>query len=291
VEAPTWPAGRDRVILWDDRLQGFGLVAHSSGATSYVVQSRKAGRSRRVKILTEALLSVEEARSKAGLDPAQERRESRAVRSFKQVAEEVMEVHVKAKKKPRTYDGYDVMLRKHVLPELGSLRIKDVRRVDIRRLHTKLSTKKGIPGAANRCLTIISSIWNWAAKQDEVRFEDNPVKGCERNPENGCEGFLTLDELGRLGDALNCAQTVGLPYEVDENKPKSKHAPKPENWLRSFDEWSAAAFQLLIRTGVRLREILHAKWEYFDKERLLSSCQTVRLAGSQYTYQLRRWTS
>jgi integrase len=275
VEASTRPAGRDRVILWADRLQGFSLVAHSSGAKSYVVQSRKAGRSRRVKILTETLLSVEEARSKAkivlgqieaGLDPAQERRESRAGGSFKQVADEFMEVRVKAKKKPRTYDGYDVMLRKHVLPEIGSLRIKDVRRVDIRRLHTKLSTKKGIPGAANRCLTMISSIWNWAAKQDEVRFEDNPAKGCERNPENGCERFLTLDEPGRVGDAPHCAQ-VGLPYEVDENKPKSKHAPKPENRLHTFDEWTAAAVQLRILTGVRLREILHARWEYFDNER------------------------
>ena len=81
------------------------------------------------------------------------------------------------------------------------------------------------------------------------------------------ERYLTTDELSRLGDVLREAETVGLPWSIDETNPKSKHAPKIENRRRKIDEYAIAAIRLLILTGARLRDILHAKWEYVDFER------------------------
>jgi integrase len=54
---------------------------------------------------------------------------------------------------------------------------------------------------------------------------------------------------------------------VDESKPTSKHAPKAENRGVKLDPYAITAIRLLILTGARLREILHAKWEHVDFER------------------------
>jgi integrase len=69
---------------------------------------------------------------------------------------------------------------------------------------------------------------------------------------------------------------VGLPWPIDETNPKSKHAPKIENRRQKIDKYAVAAIRLLILTGARLREILHAKWEYVDFERHM-----IRLPASK----------
>jgi integrase len=72
--------------------------------------------------------------------------------------------------------------------------------------------------------------------------------------------------MARLGDALRRAETDGLPWEVDETKPNAKHAPKQDRTTK-LDPHAVAAIRLLILTGARLREILHAKWEFVDAQR------------------------
>jgi integrase len=123
------------------------------------------------------------------------------------------------------------------------------------------------PGAANRALAVVSSIWNWAARRDEVRAEDNPAKGIERYKEQGKERFLTSEELARLGEALSVAATSGLPWDADESGPKSKHLAKEENRRTKLDPFAVAAVRLLILTGARLSEILKLQWVNVDFER------------------------
>jgi Phage integrase family len=78
---------------------------------------------------------------------------------------------------------------------------------------------------------------------------------------------LTSEDLARLGEALREGETVGLPYAVDETKPTAKHAAKADHRRVKLDLYAATALRLLILTGARLREILHAKWEQIDLER------------------------
>jgi len=73
--------------------------------------------------------------------------------------------------------------------------------------------------------------------------------------------------LARLGAALNEGETIGLPYEVDEEKPAAKHAPKPDKRRTKLDPFAVVAVRLLILTGARLREILDAQWQHVDLER------------------------
>jgi integrase len=107
----------------------------------------------------------------------------------------------------------------------------------------------------------------------------NPADRIEHYKENPRERFLTKAELSRLGEALREAETVGLPWDVDENKPKAKHAPKRENRRTVFAGSAVAAIRLLLLTGCRLREILHLQWAHVDLERgllLLPDSKTGR---------------
>jgi integrase len=73
--------------------------------------------------------------------------------------------------------------------------------------------------------------------------------------------------LERLGSAIREAETKGIPWEVDERKPKAKHLPKATNRFTKISPFAAAAIRLLLFTGCRLREILHLKWGQVDLER------------------------
>ena len=259
VDAFQCPSGRDRDFLWDDALAGFGVAAFPTGRKVYVAQFRKDGRSRRVAIGDHGRLTPDEARSQAktilgavetGADPTAERRAARAVRTFKAVADDFLALHVATKRKSRTAEEYRNLLEAHVLPAIGFKRILDVRRAEVARLHGKL---RHVPYQANRALAIVSAIWNWAARRDEVALAGNPAKAIERYPEKGRERFLTSDELMRLGAALEECETIGFLYEVDETKPNSKHAPKAYTRRATLDPYAAAAIRLLILTGARLR--------------------------------------
>jgi integrase len=277
VDALKCLRGKDREILWDgghrEAVRGFGLVAFLNGGKCYVAQYRKDGRSRRTRIGEHGRLTPEQARSQAriilgavegGADPVAQRRAARAVRTFEVVANDFLVLHVATKRKGRTAREYARILAAHVFPAFGSKRIVDVRRTDVARMHGQMAKS---PYQANRALAVVSAVWNWAARRDEVVLVDNPARAIERYPEKGRERYLTSDEFARLGDALREGETSGLPYSVDETKLGAKHAPKAINRRTLLDPFATAAIRLLILTGARLREILGAEWSQLDLER------------------------
>jgi integrase len=263
---------KDRDIVWDDKLKGFGVIVYPTGLKTYVAQYRKDGRSHRVVIGKHGRLTPDEARKEAkallgdvekGANPAFERRTKREAPTLDKVAEGFL-AYAFAKKKTGTARGYDNALRLHILPQLGTKRLTKITHADVESLHASMSEHRP---QANRTLAVLSAVWSWAARHRHVDAASNPTKGVEKYRESARERYLTKDELLRLSDALTAAETTGLPYSVDESNPKAKHAPKPENRRRKFDRHSVAAIRLLTLTGARLREILDAKWEHVDLER------------------------
>jgi len=232
-----------------------------------------------MKIGEHGRLTADQARSEAktllgavekGHDPIAQRQADRKAKPFRELAEEHFNHEVKSKLKPRTQDEYRRLLDLHILPELGSKIGRDLRRVDVSRLHAKM---RETPATANRAVALVSNIWNWAAGAGEVERSANPARfdskgrdGIQRYPEAPKERYLSTKELQRLGDTLRKAETTGLPWAVDEDKPTAKHIPKV-NRLTKLDLYAVAALRLLIFTGARLREILHAKWDYVDWDR------------------------
>ena len=103
IDALRCPNIKDRVFLWDDALSGFGAVAFPSGKKVYVAQFRQNGRSRRMTVAEHGRVTPSQARSMAmkllgavedGVDPLEQRRSARGVRTFRDVAADFMRVEI-----------------------------------------------------------------------------------------------------------------------------------------------------------------------------------------------------
>lgn len=128
------------------------------------------------------------------------------------------------------------MLAKHIVPALGKLRVAEVERKHILAFHYELREK---PTVANRALEMLVKMFNLAEAWELRPPGKNPcrfVRWYNVQPQH--ERFLTQEELGRLGRALDAAPAERLA---------SRHG--------------AAAIRLLVLTGCRRNEILGLRWE------------------------------
>ena len=234
------PAEGNRV-LFDSKVAGFGARVTKAGARSFVLNFRtRAGRQRRVTIGSFPAWTVADAREEAaklrqavdrGEDPMQNRVELRGAPTVTDLAERYRKVHL-PKKRPASAANDESALRKYVLPALGRLKVTDVRRSDVVKLHAKISAKA--PIAANRVLALVSTMFNLAVR--EGLRGDNPTEHVERNPENKRDRYLTAAEISRLSAVL-----VEHPERAAAN-----------------------AVRLLLLTGARRSEVLGATWTQFD---------------------------
>jgi integrase len=259
----------ERYTVWDTQLPGFGLRVSPSGKKSFTLRYRPRHRSdlkRYVTLGRYGVITVEEARIEAkrilgqvagGKDPAREAKSARRDQSVAMAVASFLEEHARVKLKPGTAMSYRYALERHVLPKLGRLKLSEVDRSDLVDLHTSLAAK---PYMANYVVTLIGSLYSWAATKGLVDEGQNPARRVERFREKRRERFLNYDEFARLGAALREAETVGIAYDVDESRPTSKHAAKPENRRTVVSAEAVGAIRLLMVTGSRLREILHLRW-------------------------------
>ena len=270
------PAGTDYYVFDTDTI-GFAVRVRATGGMSYIVQykagSGRGAPARRVTLGGVGKMTPEQARVAArkilgsvahGEDPAADKSNERRSLPLGDVIEAFLAEHAEAKRKASTAAWYRGGLEGIVKPALGGMNPSKVTRQDVARLHSSL---RDTPVRANRVLAMLSALYSFAGKAGYVPEEYNPARGIEKFPERARERFLTSDELARLGDALRQGETIGLPYAIDESKPKAKHAPKEDNRRVILDPFAVAAIRLLILTGARLREILHARWEHIDFER------------------------
>lgn len=284
------------VTYYDTDLKGFGLKIMPSGVRTWIVEYRPGAGGRgvakkRMKV-GGSELSPEQARGAAelllasvslGSNPAAARAEERETVTVAELLENFVSRHVKPKRKAATAEFYERTIRLHVLPEIGSKRATAVARTDIARMHAAIATKKSGGGqfVANRALAILSAAFGWAQRVSFVPDGFNPATKIEKFEEHSRDRFLTSDEINRLGDTLREAETVGLPYDVDEASPKAKHAAKPESRRTVFSPHVTGAIRLYLLTGARLREILNLRWSEIDFERgmlLLPDSKTGRKA-------------
>jgi integrase len=239
IDGVTPDPQRDR-FLWDDALKGFALRVKPSGARSFMVQYRNAGgRSRKLTLGQFGVLTPEQARQMArqalaavdrGEDPAAERQDARKAPTMRQLAADYLERHG-PKKRPKSLRQDQDMLRDYVLPRLGTMKVTEVSRRDVERLHGSLRDR---PYRANRVVALLSMMfglavhWGWR--------ESNPARGIPKFLEHKRDRWLSDDELTRLLAVLD------------------GHA----------NERAANAIRLLVLTGARKAEVLNSTWCQFD---------------------------
>jgi integrase len=274
------------VIYFDTDIKGFGLRVSPTGARSWILEYRpgaggRAVAKKRIKLGVPAMMSPEEARDEAsrtlarvtlGADPASSRHEERRADTVSEIAMKYLRDHVQVKRKARTYTEYKSAIERYVIPVLGSMRGSLVTASDVARLQAHITRGKDGTGnggrtMANRTLAVLSAMFGWASKHGLVPAGHNPAAVIERFKERKMERFLSTEELASLGSALTEAETVGIPYDVDESKKGAKHAPKLKSRRTVYGPHAVAAIRLYLLTGARRREILDLKWSEVDLER------------------------
>ncbi len=271
-------------VLRDEELKGFQARRTGSGVTYAFEYRAGAGRAAPVRRLTigqHGKLTPDEARKLAkdaalavasGDDPAANKSKAKGVPTFAAFAGEhlddmaaIAERHPeKAILRPGSIANYRSLLKVHVGPAIGAKQLHAVGKDDIKRLHVSVGKER--PATANRCLEFVGSMYRAAAEARHVDEGTNPARGIKAFKESRRERFLAADELARLGEAIRKAEGEGIEYvpPVREGK-KLKHVPKNLPPQR-IDTFSAAALRLLVFSGARLREILHAKWSDLDAD-------------------------
>ena len=227
--------GRRRIRQRPERLRRPGLHEGSAGL---VHEYRPGAGGRRVAkkrmYFGSCEFTPEEARKAAkemlaaialGGDPAAKRKQERDAETFRDFAERYLREEAEAKLKPGTVANYRIAIRKHAMPEIGGIKLNRITTGEIARLHSRLGKTK--PMTANRVMECISSIFRYAATCNLVPVGHNPTQGIRAFREQRRERFLNAEELGRLGETIREAETVGIPFTIDPTNPEIKaHAKK-----------------------------------------------------------------
>src|SRR5262249_371106 len=180
VDALTPLPGR-HTYLWDDELRGFGVRCLPSGLKVYVLKYRsRAGRQRWLTLGQHGALTPEQARTQAaqqkaailitGADPSLSRQQKQREDTVALVADRYLAEHVTAHNKPTTAAEAKRIVENRIKPGLGSIKITELTRAEIKAWHQSMSA---IPYEANRALAYLSKMMSLAAKEWELR-PDNP---------------------------------------------------------------------------------------------------------------------
>ena len=258
--------------IWDcgtDAVKGFGVRRQRRDAT-YVLKFRFKGRQRFITIgrhgspWTPATARREAKRLLGlvanGIDPATERDAARGQLTLGAFAERYLAEYAMPRKKARTVEEDQRLLRLHIVPALGAKRLGDLTRADIAKLH---SSRAVHPSNANRCLALVSHLFTIAMKWGAVPGTFiNPARGIEKFAERRRERLLSAIELAQLGQALERAERGWNDAEWKGFSKKGRPARKtPEDWR------AIACYRLLLFTGARLSEIRTLRWDWIDWDR------------------------
>lgn len=157
---------------------------------------------------------------------------------FETVAEEVFRRYGRTWK-PRTVAVNRSYLRNQILPWFRGRPISEITKSEVQVWFAGLSAT---PAAADRSLPVLSVILRQAELYGYRADDSNPCTGLRRYRPSGCERYLSVEEIRRLGAGL---------HERESAKPLP-----------------VAVIRILLLTGCRQSEIRTLLWEDYRNRHL-----------------------
>ena len=241
VLSASCETGKRKTDYYSETQIGFGLECRSSGSKSYFQRYHdQNGRQRQVTIGAVTDISFEQARKAAqrirseavlGGDPAGKTDKAKHIILYRDLAD----MHLTYAANHHRSDGAERILKNHVIPRWGKLRLNEIKQRDITQWLAEKRQGGMAPASVAKIRTTLSKSFE-LARQWEL-FDGNPTRNCPREPFNNArERYLTSDEANALKLACDCS---------------------PNRLL-------SAIVGLLITTGARKSELLKAKWSDID---------------------------
>lgn len=230
--------------IWDAEVRGFGVRITPSGVRSFILQYRtKIGDQGKLVLGRYPTMTVDTARKIAmehrvsidkGGNPSRERQQLRAAPTLADYATIYCDVYGPQQPlRPNTIKAARRILNLYAVPKYGRRKIADVVSSDVRAMVADARAGSG-NAQANRLLAVLSKIFNLAI-EDDARAT-NPCKSVKKGPEEQRSDYLMPEQVRQLLAACDASE----------------------------DRSGACAVKLLLFTGARLREVLHAEWSQFD---------------------------
>jgi integrase len=208
LSAPKPPEGKDRIVYWDEKRPGFGLMVTAKGSKSFVFQYRNSkSESRRASLSGTTKLpdahkwaDIIQGEVAKGIDPVEMNRTEKAKQhskkgKFKAIAEEYIK---RESAKVRSMDQRIAILNRLVYPKIGDKIATKLKRSDVVALLDKVEDEHGAPMADNT-LMVIRRICNWhAARDDEFRSPIDRGMGRSNPGERARTRILTDHEIRTL---------------------------------------------------------------------------------------------
>lgn len=255
-------------VTWDTQIPGlavrrqanrpsFILKCTFNGKQCYITLGRFGPNFKVEDARRAALIRLGEAT--AGNDPRKRTKFEQV--NVRQLCEHYIREHAEPFKKARSAHSDKRLIHNHILPLLGKMPVKDVKRSDVERFRDDVKNGKtasanpilsrlanrggkivtGGPGVANRAVALLSKIFNLAEEWELRPLDSNPARRIRKFKEFRTERYLSQIELANLHRSLNVAEN-SAPFAV-------------------------AAIRLLLFTGARLGEIISLQWKHVDLER------------------------
>ena len=255
--------------VWDKEIAGFGVRLQRRDP-SFVLKYTFRGRQRFYTIARHGILTVDEARNEArrliglvasGVDPS----EMRAIDSAAEGPVTISNLcgryladgpSFKPDKKEASWATDRSNIQRHIVPLIGTLPVASVREADIVLFVARVvrgdsrkdertgprgrAIVRGGKGTAARALAVLSAAFNFGIRLGLVTA--NPTKNVKAPKGNAPGRFLTVEEWGRLGQAMNAAREASINREFLD------------------------AIQLIALTGCRRSEISDLTWREVDLE-------------------------
>ncbi|HBP4632955.1 TPA: DUF4102 domain-containing protein [Pseudomonas aeruginosa] len=238
------------IELRDTLVPGFLCKITPAGRKVFMLQYRtNAGERRKPALGQYGELTVEQARSLAqewlaqvrrGGDPAADKAEARTAPTVKELCAKFMEDYSKQRNKPSTQKGYQSVIDRNIIPMLGRLKVRDVKRPDIAGMMKKMAHK---PADANRTFGVMRRMFNlaevWGYRSDGT----NPCRHVPMYPNGKATHLISDEDMGRIFRQLDKLEAEGL-----------------ENYVIPL------AIRLQFEFAGRRSEIVGLQWDWVDLE-------------------------